>query len=91
MEKKGRQKIMVDAKRYLRFQGRGLTGFITRSSKNDDIITTYLTFKRFATDDGHEIEPEEQIVNIPEIEERIRIISEELEGLKLIVEKVKEL
>jgi len=84
---------MVDAKRYLRFQGRGLTGFITRSSKNNgnDIITTYLTFKRFATDDGHEIEPEEQIVNIPEIEERIRIISEELEGLKLIVEKVKEL
>ena len=75
----------MDAKRYMKLKDRGLTGFLKKDEK------IYLTFKRFATDDGHEIEPEEQLVNIPEIEDRIQVLSLELEGLKLIKAEVEKL
>jgi len=84
----------MDAKRYVRFQGRGLTGFIVKQEKDEsgkEQKKIYLTFKRFATDDGHEIEPEEQLINIPEIIDRISNLELEIQGLKLIRDEASKL
>jgi hypothetical protein len=70
---------MLDAKRYLRLQPKGLTGFV---KKNEDY---YLTFKRFSVDEGKEIEPEEQLIDIPAIKAKQEELMSEQKGLELIL------
>jgi len=72
----------MDAKRFMRLKDRGLTSFV---KKDDGKI--FLTFKRFAVDDGKEIEPEFQAINIAEVDDRISTLNLELDGLKTIREE----
>jgi hypothetical protein len=69
----------MDAKRFMRLKDKGLTSF-----EKDAEGKKFLTFKRFAVDDGHEIEPEKQALNLAEIDDKISTLNLELDGLKTI-------
>lgn len=73
---------MIDARRYNRLTPKGLTDIL---KKDEDY---YLTFKRFSVEDGGELPPEEQLIQIQEIKERIAIIEDELKGLNEVLSKI---
>jgi hypothetical protein len=73
---------MIDAKRYLRLQDKGLTKIVKKEDGN------YLQFARFDVEFGTPVDPEEQKINVDEINIRKKEISDELTGIELLLKEI---
>jgi hypothetical protein len=73
---------MIDVKRYHRLKGQGLTKF---AEKEDG---KYLQFNRYDVETGCLIDPEEQRINMQEINEAKARLQKEIDAIDLFIKDI---
>jgi hypothetical protein len=68
----------MDINRFRRLNAEGMA-FVLRGEEN------YISFKRFNPENGKELEPELQLINVGELQERKKVLAEEIDTIKSLL------